>query len=262
MNRYLAVTLVWLCSVALGTAQEGWRITSQEVRLELAHHAYQTTKKITHSASAKDAKLKLVFFDAKHCTLQILDQPFVASAKTLGEVMAAKGNAIAACNAGYFTPSFDPLGLVISNGTKAGAFQRSSLLGGLVQVQNGRPMLLWRDEFTSSNNITELVQAGPRLTNGGRAIKGLEAARSRPRTFIFTDNNGRWGMGSSSSLTLRELSDVLSTTGIITELEIDRALNLDGGSSSALWWRSSAGEVSYDREFTTVRNFIVIVPRL
>ena len=62
-------------------------------------------------------------------------------------------------------------------------------------------------------------------------------------------------------MTLRELSDLLAAKGIITEMEVERALNLDGGSSSALWFRGADGKESYDREFGAVRNFLAVVPK-
>ena len=83
--------------------------------------------------------------------------------------------------------------------------------------------------------------------NGGLPVKGLEATRRRVRTFVLTDCAGRWAIGLCDSVTLRGLSDLLAAKGIITELHVERALNLDGGSSSGLWLHTSDGKESYDR---------------
>ncbi|TLD68616.1 phosphodiester glycosidase family protein [Phragmitibacter flavus] len=246
-----------LCSTEL-LAQPAWRVASQSPAVDLGHGAVQVEKKIEGPV---DAELTLIFFDSKRCTLRVVDQPSASAAVDLGKMAGSISGALAACNGGYFTPEFAPLGLSITASKRAGKFQRSSLLGGLVQVRRGRPMLLWRDEFSDVLGITDLVQAGPRLVNGGLAVKGLEAVRSRPRTFIMTDNDGKWAIGTCRYVTLRQLSDLLSIKGIITELEVDRALNLDGGRSTALWWKESSGKVRYRREFTHVRNFLVVVPR-
>jgi hypothetical protein len=78
---------------------------------------------------------------------------------------------------------------------------------------------------------------------------------------VLTDCAGRWAIGLCEHVTLRELSDLLCAKRVITELEVERALNLDGGSSSGLWFRGPDGEEHYDREFATVRNFLAVVPK-
>jgi len=110
--------------------------------------------------------------------LRVIDQNR-ASATSLAEAMPRIG-AIAGVNGGFFKPNFDPLGLVISQGQRTGTWQKSSLLGGVVVVKHGKPLLLWRDEFQDSPRITELLQAGPRLVNNGQAVTGLENKAARP----------------------------------------------------------------------------------
>jgi hypothetical protein len=154
-----------------------------------------------------------------------------------------------------------PLGLEIAQGVRAGKLERSSLLGGVLMVRKGKPVMLWRDEFVEQTAISDLLQAGPRLVNGGLPVKGLEATKRRARTFIATDCAGRWVIGLCDRATLRELSDLLAANGVITELEVERALNLDGGSSSGFWFRAADGRESYNREFATVRNFLAVTPR-
>lgn len=252
----------WLCWLLMAVtplaAQTSWSLRSSSTPVELGHGVRQVSKVVSGPA---EADLTLIFFSSKRCALRVVDQPDVSSPVNLNAAALTIRGAIAACNAGYFTPDFMPLGLSIAQSKRVGTFQRSSLLGGMVQVRNQRPMLLWRDEFADVSGISDLVQAGPRLVNGGRPVKGLEALRSRPRTFILTDNNGNWAIGTGKYLTLRQLSDLLSTKGIISEMEVDRALNLDGGRSTALWWKEPSGAVRYRRELTHVRNFLVITPR-
>lgn len=170
-------------------------------------------------------------------------------------------SAIAGVNGGFFNPAFEPLGLVIADGKRAGAWQRSSLLGGVVVVRKDRLMLLWRDEFKDAADIRQLLQAGPRLVNHGTAITGLEADRRRPRTFIATDNAGRWLIGIAQSTSLAHLAQILATPGLVPGVEIDRALNFDGGRSTGLWLRTAEGKTAYEEEISTVRNFVAVVPR-
>jgi hypothetical protein len=57
------------------------------------------------------------------------------------------------------------------------------------------------------------------------------------------------------------MGEILSSAKVMKELKVDRALNLDGGSSTGLWWRDDRGTEHYDRESSTVRNFLVLVAR-
>jgi uncharacterized protein YigE (DUF2233 family) len=255
--RTLLFVFFWVACFAGTHLHAQWRISGQSENVALAGGATHVRRDVSGPA---DVELKLVFFDAAKCELRVIDQPQRSSAGSLGDAMRS-GTFVAGCNAGYFNPEFAPLGLVVSNGTRTGSFQKSSLLGGVIQVRKGRPTLLWRDEYTEQKGITELVQAGPRLVNGGRPVAGLEATKRRARTFILTDTAGKWAIGICDRASLRELSDILATPALFPEMEVERALNLDGGSSTGLWFRQADGKESYSREFATVRNFLAVVPR-
>ena len=205
-------------------------------------------------------EFQVVVFEAAKCTLRVIDQPARSIAANLGATMTSIG-AIAGVNGGFFSKEFEPLGLVISQGRRAGAWQKSSLLGGVVVVKKGRPMLLWRDEFKDGQGITELLQAGPRLVNHGTAMTGLEKKNHRPRTFIATDNAGQWLLGIAQSTTLAGLAAMLATPGLIPHFEVDRALNFDGGHSTGFWCRDGEGKVRYEEELSTVRNFVAVMPK-
>ena len=253
--RTLIISLLWMALATISQAQ--WKVSSQSKIEPLANGAWFVSKQVSGPVGAE---LKLVFFDSTRCALRIVDQPDRGKAGSLGEAMRGFP-AIAGCNGGYFTPEFQPLGMSISQGIRTGKMERSSLLGGVLMVRKGRPMILWRDEFTEQSGITELIQAGPRLVNGGLPVKGLDDSKSRIRTFVLTDCAGHWALGLCDRVSLRQLSDLLATKGIITELDVERALNLDGGSSSGLWYRRDDGQEVYDREFSTVRNFLMVLPK-
>ncbi len=238
-------------------ASAPWKVTSREP--DVALPAGSILLKFTVEGE-ESADFQVVRFNAERCTLRIVDQPARSSAVTLGTAM-KRINAVAGVNGGFFNPEFAPLGLVVSQGARAGAWQKSSLLGGVVAVRKGRLMLLWRDEFKDGPGITELLQAGPRLVNHGAAIGGLEAKSSRPRTFIATDNSGHWLLGIAQYTSIAHLAQMLATPGLIPGLEIDRALNFDGGKSTGLWLRTVAGDVLYDEEISTVRNFVALMPK-
>lgn len=213
------------------------------------------------TAQADDSvDFTVVRFDASLCTLRVIDQLERSSAVSLAQAM-PHHNAIAGVNGGFFTPAFEPLGLTVSQGKRSGVWQKSSLLGGVLLVRKGRPLLLWRDEFQDSPGITEMLQAGPRLVNNGTPVTGLEERSHRSRTFIATDSKGHWLMGICEYTTLAGLARLLVVPGLIPGMEIARALNFDGGKSTAFWARTPGGEVHSEPEFTRVRNFVAILPR-
>ncbi len=251
--------MLCLCQILALEAHGQWAASGQGKREDLAAGAALVRRVVTGPAGT--AELKLVFFDDVKCELRVIDQPDRSRAGSLGDAMRALPGAVAGCNAGYFAPDFSPLGLVISQGQRRGALQKSSLLGGLIVVRKGRPRMVWRDEFVDGPGATDLVQAGPRLVIDAQPVKGLEATKRRVRTFVLTDGKSRWALGTSSRLSLAELSAVLAAPGVIAEFRVARAMNLDGGSSTGLWVRHAGGSESYDSEFSTVRNFLAVLPR-
>ena len=81
-------------------------------------------------------------------------------------------------------------------------------------------------------------------------------------TGVFTDGGGRWGLVVCSPVTLEEFGAILSEPALLPGgLKIARALNLDGGGSTALWVRKG-GEPSPMAERGYVRDFVGIVPRV
>jgi hypothetical protein len=67
-------------------------------------------------------------------------------------------------------------------------------------------------------------------------------------------------LGFCSDVTLADLSNIL-TTALPADLKIQRALNLDGGSSSAFWFKRANGSAFSIGEEKVVRDFVAIVPR-
>jgi uncharacterized protein YigE (DUF2233 family) len=256
LRRHLLLTFAATLAKASQARAAGDAIIAQrQPDLDLSHGA--TLHRFT---TGDDVEFTVVKFDAARCALRVIDQPDKAKAVSLAKAMPPI-NAVAGVNGGFFSTQFEPLGLSISQGKRCGTWQRSSLLGGLLMVRKGKPALLWRDEFKDSQDITELLQTGPRLVNQAQPIKGLETKSRRPRTFIATDNNGRWLLGIAVYTSLTELSQLLVTPGLIPGMKIFRALNLDGGKSTGLWARAKDGHIVSEPEFSTVRNFVAIVPR-
>ena len=202
-------------------------------------------------------ELHIVTFYGKTHTFAVMDNP--NGAFDLGSA-AAKRGALAAVNGGYFHPDRTPLGLLVRQGATIHPLERAKLLSGLVVVTKDRIALLRTAEFKASSNVREALQAGPFLVDGGKAVAGLNDTRGAARTVVFADGAGRFGMLICKSATLAETARILATPGLLPGGKITRALNLDGGSSTALWVKREPAPF-YSREWKGVRNYLAVVPR-
>jgi len=156
-------------------------------------------------------------------------------------------------NGGYFDPENAPVGLLISDGKLIAPLRKARLLSGVLAVSKARIELLRSGEYSSRKNVIAAVQSGPFLVDGGTAVAGLNDTKSARRTVVLTSGSDRAGIGFSSAVTLAELGEILA----MPNLKIQRALNLDGGSSSAFWFNGERGVTSI-AEQKTVRDFVVI----
>ncbi len=149
----------------------------------------------------------------------------------------------------------------MAGGVRFNRFENAKLLSGLLMVDGKGPRLLRRAEFEDHPGIEQLLQAGPYLVDGGRTVAGLSNEKERTRTFVATDGRGQWAIGLCTSVNLADLGIILANPALIGGLEIERALNLDGGSSSALYFARESGPAHHHRSFTSVRNYLGIAPK-
>jgi uncharacterized protein YigE (DUF2233 family) len=205
---------------------------------------------------AQTVELSIVTFLPKTHTFAVMDNP--AGAFDAGSA-ALKRGALAAVNGGYFHPDRTPLGLVVRQGVEIHPFEKAKLLSGLVVVTADRIALRRASEFKPSPAVREALQAGPFLVDASKPVAGLDNTRSAARTVVFIDSTGRCGFLICKSLTLAEMAELLATPSLSASGKIARALNLDGGSSTALWVRSEP--VFYEHEWKSVRNYLAIVPK-
>ena len=212
-------------------------------------------------------RLQWVLFEARFFTLKVIDQGTAAQPNHEDISAAMKSSfCLAGCNGGFFQPDFRPLGLMVVDGVRINQFETSKLLSGLVIADGSGLRLQRRGEYKNHRGITSLLQSGPFLVDRGVVVKGLSSERARRRTFLVWNGEpgagGRWAMGTSSALSLAELGAVLADRDVITEFVPQRALNLDGGSSTGLYFDRGAGRKDYVvTPYKRVRNFLGIVPR-
>ena len=94
----------------------------------------------------------------------------------------------------------------------------------------------------------------------GTNVRGLDDTRSARRTFAAVDGSDRAALGFCSEATLAGLGKILATQ-FASDFKIQRALNLDGGSSTGFWFKRRDGSAFAVSEQKSVRDFVGVVPR-
>jgi uncharacterized protein YigE (DUF2233 family) len=203
-----------------------------------------------------DVTLWVVSFDPKSHTFAVMDNP--EGAFDLGSA-AEKRGALAAVNGGYFQPDHTPLGLLTRQGVDIHPLEHARLLSGVLSVTPAGINLQRTATFKPSAAVREALQSGPFLVDHGKPITGLESSKTAARTVVFQDAKGRFGFLIAKSTTLAGMAAILATPEVFPEGKIVRALNLDGGTSTALWVRGTPP--FYAHEWKSVRDYVAIVPR-
>jgi len=253
--------LLALLALMLAGQTPSWRLESTSQAAPLGHGAIFVIK--TLSGPAK-VEMQLVFFDEKQCALRVAANPSRYKAKPLNE-LGSSARAVAVCNGGYFhlDGDFGPSGLEIAGGIRADEFRGSGGWVGALMVRQGKASLIVEKEFQDAPDISDFVQCSPWLVDDDRIAPVLLQGQDmrNHRTFIMTDGAGRWAIGICTRAGVRELAQILITPGIISEMKVKRALNLDGGPSTGLWCRSTDGREHFEKPGWAVRNAIMLVPR-
>jgi uncharacterized protein YigE (DUF2233 family) len=212
---------------------------------------------VEDSSSGDRASLELAIFSTKSCRLRVVDQPSEPRSD-LEDVM-ARGNFLAAVNGGYFDPDYRPIGLLIIDGKMVAPLQRARLLSGVLSSTGKKVQISRVSEFSLIQKPDAAVECGPMIVDLGKAVRGLESTKSARRTFAAVGGD-KAALGFCSDVTLADLSNILAIIAI-PDFKIQRALNLDGGSSSAFWFKRTNGGPFSISELKLVRDFVAVVPR-
>jgi hypothetical protein len=201
----------------------------------------------------------LAIFSTKSCTLRILQNE--GGADSLGEVMTHE-KCLAGVNGGYFDEKFAPIGLRIASGQMIAPLRRARLITGVLVASSRGVQIVRAREFSRQPGASAAVQCGPFLVDLGERIRGLNDSNLARRTFAATTTAHDHAMlGVCSGVSLAELSRILATMSFAVDLKIERALNLDGGSSSAFWFARENDSAFSIPEQKFVRDFVGIVPK-
>jgi hypothetical protein len=245
---------VFVCCVA-SLARAEW--VAQDFRDELSPSRAVVHRHVDleNSDSGESAIVNLALFSTKSCRLRVIDNADRSS--NLADAM-QKRNCLAGVNGGYFDPSFAPLGLRIVDGKTTSRLTHGRLMTGVIS-SDSVTQIFRVGEFPAHRKWNAAIECGPFIVDLARPVRGLEATRSARRTFAAVGSGDRAALGFCSDATLAELSKILATP--LGDFKIQSALNFDGGSSSAFYFKradSSAFSISGEK---TVRDFVGIVSK-
>jgi hypothetical protein len=237
------------------TAHADWTIRSTNV--EPGHDGVVHQHVVLEKGARERAVVDLALFSTRLCRLRVIDNQ---TGETLSNVM-ARENCAAGVNGGYFSPDFMPVGLLISDGKLVAPLQRARLISGILSASERGVQILRVREFSLREKAHAAVQCGPFLVADHEPVRGLDDLRAARRTFAATGMNDRAMLGVCSEISLAELAAILATARLADDFKIQRALNLDGGSSSAFWFAREKGSAFSIREEKPVRDFVGVVPK-
>jgi len=213
---------------------------------------------LENGARNKRITVDLAIFSTESCGLRVLQNE--GGAESLADVMKNE-KCLAGVNGGYFDEKFAPIGLRIANGQMIAPLQRARLISGVLVASSRGVQIVRSREFSRRPAVTAAIQCGPFLVDRGQPIGGLNDSHLARRTFAATTTGDRALVGVCSGVSLAEFSKILATTSFAEDLRIERALNLDGGSSTGFWFARENGTVFSIPEQKSVRDFVGIVPK-
>jgi uncharacterized protein YigE (DUF2233 family) len=221
---------------------------------------------VVENSQRDKVTLTLCEFSSKDYTLKVVDQGNDQNNRKYSNLRDAmeKNGCIAGLNGGFYGADFKALGAVYSDGKKITPYVNSSrngLASGVIWSGVGGIHIVRRADFRVGPGVKEAIQTGPMLISNSARVKGLSQERPRPRSFVLTDWKGTWMMGTSSFVSLADLSDILASRGVFKNMIVNRAINLDGGRSTGFYLKQDNGKVTSRSEISQVRNFLGIIPK-
>jgi len=153
---------------------------------------------------------------------------------------------LAIINGGYFDQQFHATALVVSNGKVSG--QSYTGFGGMLSVDTRGSISLrslrQQPYNPNSEQLVQATQSSPVLMSGGKRTQFNADASQTRRSIVAMDKQGRllFIVSPNQIFSLDELADQL----VSSDLSIEVALNLDGGSSTGLYVNGGSSHVSID----------------
>ncbi len=198
--------------------------------------------------------------DPASADIKVKYQP--GQAKNIQDWRLALPGAALIVNANFFDQTNNAIGLVAVDGNLMGrSVSRDD--AGMVQVRNSQPKLrsLYLEPYNNTEYFEQVAQGFPVLVAYGQAAPAFDAELSQVsarRTVIAQDKQGRILVMVTpfSSVKLSDLAAWLAVSG----LDIDMALNLDGGSSTCMYL-ATGGPSQFTQGFSPVPVVLAVYPR-
>jgi uncharacterized protein YigE (DUF2233 family) len=171
----------------------------------------------------------------------------------------ADANALATINGGFFDENHQSTALVISDGLVSGSSYQGS--GGMFAVDaagNVSLRYLAAQPYDPNEPLVAALQSWPMLiTDGTLTYTTADDGQRARRSVVALDRSGRVLLiaCSGNDFSLRGLADWL----LAGDLEIDAALNLDGGSSTGLYLDSAEEDLRIPA-FVPLPITLMVVP--
>ncbi len=165
--------------------------------------------------------------------------------------------ALIVINGGFFTEENIATGAIVVDGQASGTSYQD--FGGMLSITADGPALRWlpQQPYNSAETIVAGLQSFPMLvTPGGQLGYPDEDGDRARRTVIAQDTQSRilFILAINGSFTLHQMSRFL----VQSDMNIDRALNLDGGTSTGLRLSEPAEGIA---AFSLLPTVILVYPK-
>ena len=247
--------VIWLIAFA-ASAQAEWKILSAESEPAVAGIQHRHTV-VEDPGTGQRVDVDIAVFSAKSCALRIIDNPGGDSLVA----MMKREKCVCGANGGYFDREFKPIGLRVADGSIYSPLRRARLITGILLQSDRGIDVIRAGEFSRTKKVIAAIQSGPFLVEGNKRIRGLNDSQLARRTFAGRATNDRALFGVCSDVSLAELANILATTPVAGDFKVSRAMNLDGGSSTAFWFAREEGSAFSISGEKPVRDFVAVVPK-
>ena len=228
------VTMVRVAGVAQQVPLDVWSQAKPGIETRYEHWS---------SPSGDEDTVIITRFDPQRVHISVgyqPDQPLSLASWT------KQTNATAIINGGYFLDDDQAAALVVSNGQTYGQSYTDG--GGMLSVNSQGTVALnylLNHPYDSAQSLTQATQSRPMLIIDGKRANFEENAVTSRRSVVAMDRQGRmlFIVSPSNTFTIGELADQLMSH---SELGIQNALNLDGGTSTGLYLNTSGQKIALD----------------
>jgi exopolysaccharide biosynthesis protein len=249
-------TVVLFFAAVVSAAHAEWKVLSSESEPGRAGIEHRHLV-LENAAAGQRADLNVANFSTRSCALKVIDNP---EGQSLVAMM-KREKCVCGANGGYFDREFKPIGLRVADGSIYSPLRLARLITGILLQSDRGIDVIRAGEFSRTKKVIAAIQSGPFLVEGNKRIRGLNDSQLARRTFAGRVTNDRALLGVCSDVSLAELANILATTPVAGDFKVSRAMNLDGGSSTAFWIARENGSAFSISGEKPVRDFVAVVPK-